>query len=78
MPEMEVPMTGSQVLRSEAGVMLIKVTLRDTSGAGADRGYLVRGPHPADKSTICSKADAETRFVAALARTASSGDNRRG
>jgi len=71
-------MRGSRVLRSEAGVMLIKVTLRDTSDAGADRGYLVRGPHPADKSTICSKVDAEMRFSAALARTASSSDNRPG
>jgi hypothetical protein len=78
MPEVEVSMTGSHVLRSKAGVMIIEVTLRDASGAGADRGYLVRGPHPADKSTICSKADAETRFVAAVARTVSSDDNRAG
>jgi hypothetical protein len=69
MREVQIPITGSQVLRSEAGVMLIKVTLRDTSGASADRGYLVRGPHPADKSIICSKTDAETHFVAALARS---------
>jgi len=62
-------MRGSRVLRSEAGVMLIKVTLRDASGAGADRGYLVRGPYPANDFTICSEIDAEARFVAAVARS---------